>query len=113
MIGKTITKKVKNKNMVGMIFDEQKTKKIIKESSYVTDGEFLIIVKDVDECNITLNSETTEHIVIKALTKVIVKHSGLIDEYYHELVMDKGSSVELCEVEGVYYIIASDGLKLV
>jgi len=25
--------------------------------------------------------------------------------------MNNGSSVELCEVEGTYYIIASDGLK--
>lgn len=86
-------------------------KKIITENYYQTKGEFLLVVKDVDVCEITLIPETTEHIVIKAMTKVIVKDKNLIDGIYHEIVMDKGSSVELCEVGGIFYIIASDGLK--
>lgn len=107
MLGKTITKNIKQKTN----YSEDKIKKIIKVSEYNTNGEFLIVVKDVESCLITLDISTTDHIVIKALTKVIVKHENLIDGYYHELVMDNGSSVELCEVEGVYFIIASDGLK--
>jgi hypothetical protein len=86
-------------------------KKIISSDNYVTNGEFLLVVKDVNNCEITLNSNTTNHIVIKALTDVTVKHNKLIDGIYHEITMNNGSSVELCEVEGTYYIIASDGLK--
>jgi hypothetical protein len=86
-------------------------KKIISSQNYTTNGEFLIVVKDVDNCEINLNVNTTKHIVIKALTNVIVKDANLIDGFYHEITMNNGSSVELCEVEGTYYIIASDGLK--
>jgi hypothetical protein len=87
-------------------------KKIIDVKNYNTDGEFLIVVKNVDQCEIILNNKTTEHIVIKALTKVILKDlNKKIDELYDEIIMDKGSSVELSLVEGFYYIIASDGLK--
>ena len=107
MLGKTITKSIKPKTFQS----EDKIKKIISESEYTTNGEFLIVVKNVESSTITLDISTTDHIVIKALTKVIVKHENLIDGYYHELVMDNGSSVELCEVDGIYFIIASDGLK--
>lgn len=107
IIGKTIIKSIKPKTN----YSEDKIKKIINQSEYKTNGEFLIVVKDVESCEITLDIITTEHIVIKALTKVVVKHENLIDGYYHELIMDNGSSVELCEVDDVYYIIASDGLK--
>lgn len=86
-------------------------KKIISSQTYKTNGEFLIVVKDIDNCNITLDVNTTKHIVIKALTNVTVKDVNLIDGFYHEITMNNGSSVELCEVEGTYYIIASDGLK--
>lgn len=107
---KTITKSFGNRKEQTKISD--KIKKIVTTKEHITNGEFLIIVKNVDGCVITLDSETTEHIVIKALTKVVVSHKNLIDDYYHELVMSRGSSVELCEVEGSYYIIASDGIKL-
>ena len=88
-----------------------KRKKIISTANYTTNGEFLLIVKDVDVCNITLNSENTDHITIKALSKTTIKHINLIDGIYEEITMDNGSSVELCEVEGNFYIISSDGMK--
>ena len=34
-------------------------KKIITESDYKTNGEILIVVKDIESCNITLDSNTT------------------------------------------------------
>ena len=111
MIGKTITKIIHQEPIQRPIETHQKIKKVISVSEYTTNGEFLLVVKNVDECLLTLDSQTTEHIVVKALTKVIVRAKNLIDDYYHELAMDKGSSVELCIVEGIYYIIASDGLK--
>ncbi len=37
---------------------------------------------------------------------------GLIDEQYEEMFIDKGACVELFKVEGNWYVISSDGLKL-
>jgi hypothetical protein len=88
-----------------------KIKKIISTSNYTTNGENLLIVKDVDLCNIILNSDNTDHITVKALSKTTIKHTNLIDDLYEEITMDNGSSVELCEVEGNFYIISSDGMK--
>ena len=40
---------------------------VISEDTYSTNGESLIIVKDVDFCKMKLNSATTDHIRIKSL----------------------------------------------
>lgn len=88
-------------------------KKIITESDYRTNGEVLIVVKDIESCNITLDSNTTEHIIIKALTKVFIRpSSGKIDEYYDEIFIDWGACVEFYMLEDNWYIVSSDGLKL-
>ena len=88
-------------------------KKIITESDYKTNGEILIVVKDIESCNITLDSNTTEHIIIKALTKVFIRpSSGKIDEYYDEIFIDWGACVEFYMLENNWYIVSSDGLKL-
>jgi len=78
-----------------------------------TNGEEFILVKDVDYCKILLDQNTTEHIVIKTLTKVlIIPMMGQIDEQYDEILIDRGAAVEFFRVEGNWYIISSDGLKL-
>ena len=88
-------------------------KKIITESDYRTNGEILLVIKDVESCNITLDSNTTEHIIIKALTKVFIRpSSGKIDEYYDEIFIDWGACVEFYMLENNWYIVSSDGLKL-
>ena len=88
-------------------------KKIITESDYKTNGEILIVVKDIESCNITLDSNTTEHVIIKALTKVFIRpSSGKIDEYYDEIFIDWGACVEFYMLENNWYIVSSDGLKL-
>lgn len=88
-------------------------KKIITESDYRTNGEVLLVIKDVETCNITLDSNTTEHIIIKALTKVFIRpSSGKIDEYYDEIFIDWGACVEFYMLENNWYIVSSDGLKL-
>jgi hypothetical protein len=86
---------------------------VVREPNYSTNGEEFILVKDVEQSKITLNSDTTEYIVIKTLTKVlIVPSKNKIDEYYDEILIDKGACVEFLMMDDVWYIISSDGLKL-
>jgi hypothetical protein len=86
---------------------------IIQIPEYRTNGEEFILVKDVDNCKIILDQSNTEHVVIKALTKVLITpFIGLIDEQYDEILIDKGSCVEFFRVDGSWFIISSDGLKL-
>lgn len=93
--------------------EKQPMKKIITESDYRTNGEILLVIKDVESCNITLDSNTTEHIIVKALTKVFIRpSSGKIDEYYDEIFIDWGACVEFYMLENNWYIVSSDGLKL-
>ena len=88
-------------------------KKIITESDYRTNGEILLVIKDVESCNIILDSNTTEHIIVKALTKVFIRpSSGKIDEHYDEIFIDWGACVEFYMLENNWYIVSSDGLKL-
>ena len=88
-------------------------KKVIRDNNYRTNGEILIVVKDIDECNLILDSSTTEHIIIKALTRVIIKPSqNYIDEFYSEIEINKGACVEFYLLENNWYIVSSDGLKL-
>ena len=80
---------------------------------YRTNGEELILVKDVDYCKILLDQNTTEHIVIKTLTKVLIlPMMGQIDEQYDEILIDRGAAVEFFRIEGNWFILSSDGLKL-
>jgi hypothetical protein len=90
-----------------------KIKKIVNTPTYETNGEYLLIVKDVDKCTITLDGYTTESVKIKVLTKTsIIPKYSLIDEQYNEIEIDNGACVELEYVEGGWYIISSDGMKL-
>lgn len=86
---------------------------IVSENNYYTNGEECIIVKGVQNSEITLDSKTTEHVVIKCLTHVIIKPIvGKIDEEYDEIVADKGACIEFRLCEGNWYILSSDGLKM-
>jgi len=103
------TEETKNTEIIEII----PMKKIITESNYRTNGEILLVIKDVESCNIILDSNTTEHIIIKALTKVFIRpSSGKIDEYYDEIFIDWGACVEFYMLENNWYIVSSDGLKL-
>ena len=85
----------------------------ISESSYTTNGENIILVKGVDNCELILNQDTTTHIIIKSLTNTLLKtNGGLIDEYYEEILMKKGACVELIVIGNNWYVLSSDGLKL-
>jgi hypothetical protein len=87
--------------------------RIINLPEYSTNGEEFIVVKDIPECKVILNSNTTNHIIIKALTKVlIVPDKNRVDEDYDELLIDRGACVEFYFIEGNWYIGSSDGIKL-
>jgi len=86
---------------------------MVSESFYETTGEEAVIVRNVDYCKVRLNSTNTDHITIKALTKVlIVPDIGQIDEEFDEILIDRGACVELRFCMGLWYIMSSDGLKI-
>ena len=55
---------------------------VVTDSKYTSTGESCIVVKSVAICELFLDSKTTDHIVIKALTKVNVSADSLIDEEF-------------------------------
>ena len=106
-------KKIGEKRFGILSENSELEKKIVRESKYTTKGEILIVVKEVNECVLTLDSLTTEHIIIKAMTKVIIKPSkNYIDEFYEEIELNKGACVEFYLLEDNWYIVSSDGVKL-
>ena len=85
---------------------------LVSEREYQTNGEECIIVRGVSESVVTLNSKTTDHIVVKAMTMITIKQDiGKIDEDYDEIVMDRYACVEFRFCGGSWYILSSDGLK--
>jgi hypothetical protein len=86
-------------------------KTVVKDSSYKVSGEYLIVVKDVKLCELTLDSTTTKQIKIKSMADTLVKGDYSIDDEYDEIFLSSGASIELCFIENGWYITASDGLK--
>jgi len=84
---------------------------IVENSTYTTSGEDAIIVRVVPYCTINLNSETTDHITIKALTDVLVVGDKEIDEEFTEIELQSGASIELRYIKNGWFIMSSDGLK--
>lgn len=85
---------------------------VVSEREYSTNGEECVIIRNVLESTVTLNSKTTDHVVIKAMTKITIKpDTGKIDEDYDEIVADKYSCIEFRFCAGNWYILSSDGLK--
>jgi hypothetical protein len=85
---------------------------IVSEKSYKTNGEYTIVVKSVDICDLTLDSSNTDHVVVKALTNVnVIPSIGKIDEEYDNVLLQKGACVEFKFILHNWYILSSDGLK--
>jgi hypothetical protein len=94
-------------------YDDNVKVKVLESSEYRTNGENLILVKNVLSSKIILDSTTTTSITIKTLTNTIIKpFIGKIDEEYDEILLNKGASVEFYNINGNWYILSSDGLKL-
>jgi hypothetical protein len=85
---------------------------IVSDNHYSTEGESVIITKLVDNCEVIVNHENTDHVIIKALTNTKIRPiTGLIDEEFNEINIEKGACVELYYGFGSWYIVSSDGLK--
>ena len=86
---------------------------IVSDEIYKTNGENLLIIKDVAQTKVKLDSTTTEKIKIKTLTNcTIIPDIGRIDEDWDEISIGRGACVELQNVNGIWYILSSDGIKL-
>ena len=107
-----IIKSIPSKKIISGQVIQTSELSVVSELDYRTNGEFCVIVKGIPESFIVLDSRTTDHVVIKALTKVTVRPDvGRIDEEWDELVLDKFACVEFQFVGGNWYILSSDGLK--
>jgi hypothetical protein len=84
---------------------------VVTNSKYTTNGESAIVIKGVELCELFLNSKTTDHVVIKALSRVDVPADSLIDEEFDIIELDKGACVEYRKIGDFWYILSSDGLK--
>lgn len=84
---------------------------VVTNNQYSTNGESAIVIKDAEICDLFLDSKTTDHIVIKALTKVNVTADSLIDEEFDIIELDRGACVEYRKIGDYWYILSSDGLK--
>ncbi len=85
---------------------------VVSETTYKTNGESCIIVRNVVQSVVILDSKTTDHIVVKSMTSLtILPDTGKIDEEYDEVVVDKFACIEFRFVGGNWYILSSDGLK--
>jgi hypothetical protein len=107
-----IIKSIPSRKIInGLIIDSSEIS-VVSELDYKTNGESCIIVRGVSQSVITLDSTTTDHVVIKSMTKVTIKpDTGKIDEDYDELVADQYACIEFRFVGGNWYILSSDGLK--
>ena len=86
---------------------------IVSDEIYKTNGENLLIIKDVAQSKVKLDSTTTDKIKIKTLTNcTIIPDIGRIDEDWDEISICRGACVELQNVNGIWYILSSDGIKL-
>ena len=85
---------------------------IVSELDYRTNGEECVIIRNVPQSTLILDSKTTDHVVIKSMTHLTIKPDiGRIDEDYDEVVADKYSCIEFRFCAGNWYILSSDGLK--
>ena len=85
---------------------------MVSDKSYTTEGESVVITKELELIEVILNHKNTDHVIVKALTTTKIKPiEGLIDEEYSEINIEKGACVELYYAFGSWFIVSSDGLK--
>lgn len=84
---------------------------VVEHHEYTTNGESSIVTRNIDSCNIYLNSKTTDSVTIKSMTQTIIFGDKPIDEEYDEIELQKFASIELRYIKNYWYIVSSDGLK--
>lgn len=107
-----IVKTIPSRKIInGLVIDTSEIA-IVSEKNYQTNGESCIVVRGVSESTVVLDSKTTDHVVVKSMTKLtIVPDVGKIDEDYDEIFADIYACIEFRFVGGNWYILSSDGLK--
>jgi hypothetical protein len=107
-----IVKTIPSRKIIGGIAIETSEISVVSETEYSTNGESCVVVRGVSESIIILNSKTTDHVVVKSMTRLTIKPDiGKIDEDYDEIVADRYACIEFRFVGGNWYILSSDGLK--
>lgn len=107
-----IIKSIPSKKIINGLVINTSEVATVSETEYSTQGEGCIVVRGVSQSKIILNSQTTDHIVVKSLVYLtIIPDIGKIDEEYDEIVVDKFACVEFRFISGNWYILSSDGLK--
>ena len=104
---------MKGPQTISVPVNKKPISKIVNTPDYKVSNGTLLIVRGTDESIITLNSVDNHMIIVKSLTTVLVRPDiGKIDEEWDELMMEKGSCVQLFFVDDNWYILSSDGLKM-
>jgi hypothetical protein len=107
-----IVKTIPSRKIIGGVAIETSEISVVSEREYTTTGESCVVVRGVSESIITLDSKTTDHVVVKSMTRLTIKPDiGKIDEDYDEIVADRYACIEFRFVGGNWYILSSDGLK--
>jgi hypothetical protein len=107
-----IVRTVPSKRIINGNVIETSEVSMVSELDYRTNGEECIIVRNVAQSFVTLDSRTSDHITVKAMTHLTIRPDvGKIDEEYDEIVADKFACIEFRFVGGTWYILSSDGLK--
>jgi hypothetical protein len=107
-----IVKTIPSRKIINGMAIETSEISVVSETEYLTSGESCILVRGVTQSTIILNSISTDHIVVKSMTRLTIKPDiGKIDEDYDEIVADKYACIEFRFIGGNWYILSSDGLK--
>ena len=85
---------------------------MVSDEKYTTEGESVIITKELENIEVILNHKNTDHVIVKSLTNTKIKPiEGLIDEEFNEINIEKGACVELYYAFSSWYVVSSDGIK--
>lgn len=107
-----IVKTIPSRRIINGMAIETSEISVVSETEYSTTGESCVVVRGVSQSVLTLNSMTTDHIVVKSMTSLTIKPDiGKIDEDYDEIVADRYACIEFRFIGGNWYILSSDGLK--
>jgi hypothetical protein len=107
-----IIKTIPSRKIISGMQIETSEISVVSETDYKTTGESCILVRGVTESTVTLDSVTTDHVVVKSMTRLTIKPDvGKIDEDYDEIVADRYACIEFRFIGGNWYILSSDGLK--
>jgi hypothetical protein len=107
-----IVKSIPSRRIINGVSINTSEISVVSELDYRTQGEGCVIVRGVSQSFVTLDSSTTDHVVVKSMTNLTIRPDvGKIDEEYDEVVVDKFACIEFRFVGGNWYILSSDGLK--